>query len=58
MEKANSRFRIGIMFVMMGFSLVGSVYAVMQGKREAREHLSISQKNRERHRNAAKMAEK
>ena len=52
MEKANSRFRIGLMFVMMAFCLAGSGYAVFQGKRDAREHLNLSQKNRDRHRNA------
>ena len=57
MEKANSRFRIGIMFVMMAFSVAGSVYAVMLGKRDAREHLTIAQKNRDRYRNAEKKPE-
>ena len=52
MDKANSRFRIGIMFVMMAFSIAGSGYAVFQGKRDAKEHLSLSQKNRDRHQNA------
>ena len=57
MEKANSRFRIGIMFVMMAFSLVGSAYAVMLGKRDVREHMTIAKKNSERYRNAEKKTE-
>ena len=54
MEKANSRFRIGLMFVMMAFCLAGSGYAVFQGKRDARENRNLAQRNRDRHRNAAK----
>ncbi len=50
MEKANSRFRIGLMFVMMGFSVAGSAYAVMLGKRDRAEHVnSVTQQNMERH---------
>ncbi|XP_064393494.1 uncharacterized protein LOC135340978 [Halichondria panicea] len=50
MEKANSRFRIGLMFLMMGFSVAGSVYAVMLGKRDRAEHVhSVTQQNIERH---------
>ncbi len=50
MEKANSRFRIGLMFLMMGFSVAGSAYAVMLGKRDRAEHVhSVTQQNVERH---------
>lgn len=54
MEKANSKFRIGLMFGMMAFSLIGSAYAVMLGKRDVREHMTIAKKNSERYRNAEK----
>jgi hypothetical protein len=54
MEKANSRFRIGIMFMMMAFSMVGSMYAVMLGKRDVREHRTIAQRNNARYRNPEK----
>lgn len=58
MEKANSRFRIGIMFVMMAFSVAGSAYAIMLGKRDVREHMTIAKKNSERYNNAEKKTEK
>ena len=57
MEKANSRFRIGIMFVMMAFSMVGSVYAIMLGKRDVREHMTIEKRNSARYRKLEKKTE-
>ena len=54
MDKANSRFRIGIMFAMMALSIAGSGYAVFSGKRDAKQHLTISQRNRDRHEKAKK----
>lgn len=57
MEKANSRFRIGIMFVMMAFSMVGSVYAIMLGKRDVREHMTIEKRNSARYRKPEKKTE-
>lgn len=49
MEKATSRFRIGLMFFMMGFCALGSVYAIIQGKRDKAAHISVAKMNRERH---------
>lgn len=59
MEKATSRFRIGLMFLMMGFSVVGSAYAVMLGKRDKAQHInSMAQQNAERHARAKASEEK
>ncbi len=50
MEKATSRFRIGLMFTMMGFCILGSAYAIMLGKRDKALHVnSVAQQNAERH---------
>lgn len=50
MEKANSRFRIAMMGVMMLFCVVGSAYSVYHGKKAAKEHhKSIHQQNKDRH---------
>ena len=34
LDRANSRFRIGLMFSMMGLATIGSIIAVRQGRRE------------------------
>lgn len=58
MDKAISRFRIGMMFVMMGVSVAGSIVAVMLGKRDRAAHInSLPQRNRERHAKAKTKAE-
>lgn len=50
MDRANSRFRIMIMLFMMGFCVVGSVYAIAQGKKSAAAHTnSVHQQNTERY---------
>uniref|UniRef100_A0A1X7V0C9 Uncharacterized protein n=1 Tax=Amphimedon queenslandica TaxID=400682 RepID=A0A1X7V0C9_AMPQE len=37
MDKANSRFRIGLMSVTMLYAIIGSVYAIMRGREAAKE---------------------
>lgn len=50
MEKATSRFRIGLMFTMMGLTVVGSVIAISLGKKDRAARVnSLPQRNRERH---------
>ena len=50
MDKANSRFRIGLMCVMMLFCMAGSVWAISQGKKSAAAHInSVQQQNRDRY---------
>lgn len=50
MDRATSRFRIGLMFGMMGLTLLGSVGAVIAGKRDRAARVnSLAQRNRERH---------
>ena len=50
MERATSRFRIGLMFTMIGLTVVGSIFAVRAGKRDRAAHInSLAQRNRERH---------
>ena len=41
------------MFVMMAFCGVGSAYAIVQGKRDHANHVSVAQQNRDRHAKAS-----
>ena len=57
MDKATSRFRIGLMFSVMGLAVLGSIGAVMAGKRDRAAHVnSLPQRNRERHAKAQQRA--
>lgn len=59
MEKAASRLRIGMMFGVMAMGVVGSIIAVILGKRDRAAHVgTLRQKNKERHARAAERAEK
>ena len=50
MDKANSRFRIMLMFGMMSFCVLGSVAAIRTGKENVRSHEgSLYTKNRDRY---------
>lgn len=51
MDRVNSRFRIGLMVVMMTFTLGVSLFAIRQGKREKAAHSSemVYSKNRSRY---------
>ena len=50
MDKANSRFRIGLTTVVMIICALGSVYSIRQGKEAAEAHRdSLYDKNRERY---------
>jgi len=50
LDKANSRFRIGIMVTMMVFCAAGSAVAISQGRRDAHAHVNtVYQQNRDRH---------
>lgn len=50
MDRATSRFRIGMMFSLIGLTVLGSVMAIRAGKRDRAAHInSLAQKNRERH---------
>jgi hypothetical protein len=52
MDKAMSKFRVGVMFGMMGIAVLGSVVAVFAGKRDRAAHVnSLAQRNRDRHAN-------
>ena len=58
MDKATSRFRIGMMFFMMGVTVAGSIVAIVLGKRDRAAHInSLPQRNRERHAKAKAKAE-
>lgn len=58
MDKANSRFRIGLSVTVMVWCFLGSVYSIMKGKEAAAENRdSIYQKNRERHSRAKRADE-
>lgn len=49
MDTANSRFRIALMFTMMGLTVLGSIWAVAAGKRDKAAHVnSLAQRNKER----------
>lgn len=37
MDKANSRFRIGLMTVTMLYAVIGSVYSIMRGREAAKD---------------------
>ena len=39
MDKATSRFRIGLMFGVMGLAILGSIAAIVSGKKERAEHI-------------------
>ena len=47
MDKATSRFRIGLMFSVMGLALLGSICAVVAGKRERAARVNAWTKERE-----------
>lgn len=50
LDKANSRFRIGIMVVMMVFCAAGSAVAIAHGKREADARINtVYQQNKDRY---------
>ena len=50
MDKANSRFRIGMMVAMMVFCAVGSAVAIARGKRDAKSHINtVYQQNKDRY---------
>ena len=54
MEKAASRFRIGLMFGMMGMAVLGSIIAIISGKRDRAANVNtLTQKNQARHAMAA-----
>ena len=55
MEKANSRFRIMLMFGMMSFSILGSVVAIRAGRENVKAHKgSLYAKNHVRYANENK----
>ena len=50
MDKANSRFRVGLMVVMMTFCAVGSIYSIRKGKEAAVSHTdSLHDQNKQRY---------
>ena len=50
MDKANSRFRIGLTAVVMVWCVLGSAYSIQQGRKASEEHRdSIYQQNRDRY---------
>ena len=50
MDKANSRFRIGLTTALMVACIFGSAYSIQQGKKSASQHRdSIYQKNKDRY---------
>lgn len=50
MDKANSRFRVGLMVVMMIFCAVGSIYSIRKGKEAAVSHTdSLHKQNKQRY---------
>ena len=55
MDKANSRFRIMLMFGMMSFCVLGSVVAIRSGRESVKSHEgSLYTKNRDRYANESK----
>lgn len=50
MDKAASRFRIGLMFTVMGVAVLGSIVAIRSGKKDRAAHINtLPQRNKERH---------
>ena len=51
MDKVNSRFRIGLMFVMMALTLGVCLRAIQQGKKEKKAHSNemVYARNRDRY---------
>lgn len=51
MDKVNSRFRIGLMVIMMTLTLGVCLYAIQQGKREKEAHSNemVYARNRDRY---------
>ena len=52
MEKASSRFRIGMMFTMMGVTVIGSIVAISSGRKERAIHIdTLAKHNKEKAKN-------